>query len=300
MSKYTDFKSKVLGKAYDIDGYYGAQCWDGAMYWSQYLGYPTFHCTRTGYAQDIWTLRNSSGILNYYDEVTQLQPGDIVVFQKSSETPYSHIAIFDSDAGNGNKGNFLGQNQGGVNGAFNIVTLNCNYSFPTAFRPKCLSSSSNQSGTIGNTNHNQYYGNIQAKNDSGIYYQAHVQDYGWREPVHDGQIIGSSGESRRMEAMRIDLRRLNGALELDVDVHLQNIGWKTFENVQPGTIIGTVGESRRLEAVRIRCRKNTTGKKLKYQAHLQDIGWADVVGEGQQAGTTGQSRRMEALKIWIE
>lgn len=139
MATYEEFKSQVLGKAYDIDGYYGCQCWDGYAKYCNYLGIPICHCTSTGYVQDIWMLRKSNGILNYCTEVSVLKAGDIVVFKKyGSVTPLSHIAIFDSDAGGG-YGNFLGQNQGGKNGAFNLVRLPYAATYDTAFRPKNLS-----------------------------------------------------------------------------------------------------------------------------------------------------------------
>ena len=137
---YEQFKNEVLGKGFDIDGFFPNECWDGAMYYSRWLGYPVFNCTITGYAQDIWTLRNSSGILNYYDETELLEPGDIVVFKKHASTPLSHIAIFDHDAGGG-YGAFLGQNQGAPNKVFNIINLPYEATYQTAFRPKCFSSS---------------------------------------------------------------------------------------------------------------------------------------------------------------
>ena len=137
MKTYEQFKNNVLGKGFDIDNAFSYQCWDGAMYYSQWLGYPAFSCTVTGYAQDIWTQRNTSGILKYYDEVTDLQAGDIVVFKEHPSTPYSHIAIFDHDAGNG-YGAFLGQNQGAPDMSFNIVNLPYDATYPTAFRPKCF------------------------------------------------------------------------------------------------------------------------------------------------------------------
>ena len=109
---YQDFKNTHLGNGYDIDGWYGDQCWDGYAEYCKWLGVPYTNCTDTGYAKDLWTQRHSNGILNYFDEVEVMQPGDVAVFDISPSTPYSHVAIFDSDAGNG-YGNFLGQNQGG-------------------------------------------------------------------------------------------------------------------------------------------------------------------------------------------
>ena len=132
-------------------------CWDGAMYYSQWLGYPVFNCTVTGYAQDIWTQRNTSGILQYYDEVELLEAGDIVVFKEHPSTPYSHIAIFDHDLGNG-QGAFLGQNQGAPNMVFNIIPLPYDATYKTAFRPKCFSSAQNNQSTPSKPEDGRLYG----------------------------------------------------------------------------------------------------------------------------------------------
>ena len=145
-------------------------------------------------------------------------------------------------------------------------------------------------------------------NDVGIKYRAHCQTYGWLPSVRDGMVCGTTGESKRLEALKITPPE---SVELEVDVHIQTYGWKTYKGIKKGKssgtsssendpIMGTVGESKRLEAVRIRCVKNGTGKKLKYQAHVQGIGWQMVASEGQLAGTTGASKRMEAIKIWFE
>ena len=135
---YQEFKNMVLGKAYDVDGSYGAQCWDGYAYYMQYLGLKPAWCTSTGYAQDIYTNMDSNGMKEQTDLVYNLQPGDIVVFPVSSATPLSHVAIFDSDAGNG-YGNFLGQNQRSANAsgsAFSIDKLPYSATYHYAFRPK--------------------------------------------------------------------------------------------------------------------------------------------------------------------
>lgn len=138
---YQDFKNTHLGNGYDIDGWYGWQCYDLYAEYCNWLGVPYANCTDSGYAQDLWTQRHSNGILNYFDEVEVMQPGDVAIFDVTPSTPYSHVAIFDSDAGNG-YGNFLGQNQGSSktnpNGgsASNIIALPYSATFPTAFRPK--------------------------------------------------------------------------------------------------------------------------------------------------------------------
>lgn len=133
-----EFRNEVLGKRYDVDGYYGSQCWDGYAYYMQKLGYPFANCTTSGYVKDIWENRKTNGMLKHCMEVKSMQPGDICVFQAgNSYTPLSHIAIFMKDNGNGT-GVFLGQNQGGKNGAFNEITLPYTYTYDTAFRPNCF------------------------------------------------------------------------------------------------------------------------------------------------------------------
>lgn len=141
-----------------------------------------------------------------------------------------------------------------------------------------------------------------------ILYRAHAQSYGWMPAVKDGEIAGTVGEAKRLEAIKITPP---DGVELEVDAHMQGIGWKTYKGIRKGQssgtgssdndpIIGTVGEARRLEAVRIRCAKNPTGRKLKYQVHVQTYGWMRVCDEGEVAGTTGIAKRLEAIKIWLE
>lgn len=139
MSKsYQEFKQRVYGRVIDKDFAYGAQCWDEYADYCEYLGYPYANCTTSGYVKDIWNNRKSNGMLNNFIEVTVMQPGDVAVFKEvAGVTPYSHIAIFDHDAGGG-YGWFLGQNQGGKNGAGNLCKLPYSAIFDTAFRPKCF------------------------------------------------------------------------------------------------------------------------------------------------------------------
>lgn len=136
-----EFYQLVVGNAYDLDGFYGAQCWDGAMKYSQWLGKPIYHCGLTGYVKDIWNQRKSSGILNHYDEVKTpfFKDGDIIVWGNCAACPDSHIAIFRRDNGNGT---FiaLGQNQGGSpypsgGSAFNQRTFSYD-GILGGFRPK--------------------------------------------------------------------------------------------------------------------------------------------------------------------
>ena len=132
-----------------------------------------------------------------------------------------------------------------------------------------------------------------------IEYKAHVQKTGWQDWKHDGAWSGTQGEARRLEALVINPPE---GVVLDVDVHLQKVGWRSYTGIRHGNdrILGTVGESRRMEAIRIRCVENNTGKKLMYQVHCQTYGTLPPCSEGETAGTTGKSKRMEAIRICME
>lgn len=138
-----------------------------------------------------------------------------------------------------------------------------------------------------------------ALNNAGIKYTAHCQTIGWCAERRDGQVAGTVGFSKRLEALKIDASAFPN-LEMDVKVHIQRDGWKTFKNIKPDTVIGTVGESKRIEAIEIDAIGVPAGKKLKYQVHVQGVGWTGWVEAGYTTGTVGLSKRIEAIQIVIE
>lgn len=160
MASYNDFYNTHLGRAYDVDGYYGAQCWDGYAEYCRYLGVPWSNCTATGYVRDLWEQRHANGILNYFTEVSLMKPGDVAIFKVCGVTPSSHVAIFHSDAGGG-YGWFFGQNQGGANGAFNLCKLPYSATYDTAFRPKAWSGTNTQDAS-------KAYKESQLINETGV------------------------------------------------------------------------------------------------------------------------------------
>lgn len=121
--KYKDFKLKWMNKGVDIDLSYGFQCWDSFAQWCKENNIPIIDTTPieeggSGYVKDLWERRHSNGMLNVFNEVSKnnLNEGDVIVFKEVQDwTPVSHIALFDSDAGNGFCW-FFGQNQGGIPG----------------------------------------------------------------------------------------------------------------------------------------------------------------------------------------
>ncbi len=127
-----------------------------------------------------------------------------------------------------------------------------------------------------------------------IIYQSHVQDIGWQEWVSNGDISGTSGQSKRLEAISIVLANMSGGIEYRT--HVQNIGWMDW--TANGALSGTEGQSLRLEAIEI----YLTGAAadlydVYYRVHAQQFGWMDWAKNGQSAGTAGYAYRLEAIQI---
>lgn len=132
-----------------------------------------------------------------------------------------------------------------------------------------------------------------------VEYTSHIQDYGWNNTYSiDGEISGTEGKSKRLEAIKINLDTFNADLSNDAkisyQVHVQDYGWMDWK--QDGEAAGTSGESKRIEAIKINL-ENIENYSIQYRVHIQDIGWTDWISDGQLAGTTGQSLRIEAIKI---
>lgn len=160
-------------------------------------------------------------------------------------------------------------------------------------------------GIIGESANPQQAGN--PMNNNGFYYRAHVADYGWLDAVHDGQVAGTTGKGKQLEAIK--MRPIVG-LELTVKAHIQDIGWKSYK-VKPGNgsgtassdidpIIGTVGKGKRIEALEVVVDKNTTGKKLRYQVHVAEHGWTGWIDAGYAAGSVGLGLAIEAVQFVLE
>lgn len=136
---YKDFYNLVIGKAFDFDNfpsYQKYQCWDGYVKFCIENNVKYDSCTVSGYVKDIYNQCDSNNLSVYFDKTYTLQPGDLVFFKETPNwTPYSHVAIFDHDNGDG-YGWFLGQNQGGANGAFNLAKLPYSATYYWAFRIK--------------------------------------------------------------------------------------------------------------------------------------------------------------------
>jgi len=140
----------------------------------------------------------------------------------------------------------------------------------------------------------------------------------------DGEIGGTTGVSRRLEGITVQLTDANGKKidssygGVEYRTHVQNIGWVGWatlkskdldksksESYNPkwtfrrdGETSGTEAASRRLEAITIRLYgKVAEDYDIYYRVHAQTFGWLDWAKNGEASGTSGLSRRLEGIQI---
>ena len=133
------------------------------------------------------------------------------------------------------------------------------------------------------------------KKEPSICYTTHIQDIGWQNQVKEGEMAGTEGQAKRLEAIKITLKDLSG-VKIKYQTHIQDIGWQDWK--YDGTLAGTEGQSKRLEAIKIELEESDK-YSIMYRVHIQDIGWQDWRYDGEKAGTEGQSKRLEAIQIKI-
>lgn len=141
------------------------------------------------------------------------------------------------------------------------------------------------------------YAGWKDKKDPDVSVSAHVQNIGWMNPVQNGGIIGTTGRSLRMEAIKIhELGPIY--LGITASAHVQDIGWMDWTS--EGGIIGTEGQAKRIEAIKIKL-SNLAAEKydIYYRVHAQNIGWMNWAKNGEPAGTAGYSYRLESIQIQL-
>ena len=128
--------------------------------------------------------------------------------------------------------------------------------------------------------------------------QAHVQDYGWLEPVGENVWCGTTHQSKRLEALKIDLRKAGIEIE-EIAVHIAFDGWKYYKNPKFDEVIGTTGESKAIECIRIKCVDKDGNPLLKYRVHQSMFGDSSyTLSDGiSTLGSVGQSLPLEAIEF---
>ena len=130
-----------------------------------------------------------------------------------------------------------------------------------------------------------------------VVYQTHIEDIGWQSSKNNGQTAGTTMQSKRLEAIKINLQdNASYSGSIQYRSHIQDIGWQDWKN--SGELSGTTMQSKRLEAIQIRLTGDLAEDySIYYRVHSQEFGWLDWAKDGEYAGTSGYSYRLEAIEI---
>lgn len=143
---------------------------------------------------------------------------------------------------------------------------------------------------------------LSRENIAIIEYQVHVSDIGWQSTKSTGEIAGTTGKNKSIEAIAMSLKKganvqtYSGGISYKL--HVSDIGWQDW--CKDGNIAGTVGQGRRAEAIQIKL----TGEMEKYcdiyyRAHVSNFGWLGWAKNGESAGSSGYAYNLEAVQIKV-
>lgn len=134
--------------------------------------------------------------------------------------------------------------------------------------------------------------------NSPISYSSHVQGLGWLSSVSNNYISGTIGESKRVEALKMNIsNKVSGNIEYQS--HIQSIGWETNWK-KNGEISGTTGQAKQIEALKIRLTGEVANQyDIYYRVHTRRFGWMNWAKNGEAAGTEGFSYRIEAYQVQL-
>ena len=131
-----------------------------------------------------------------------------------------------------------------------------------------------------------------------------MQDLGWRSYVSSGKTSGTTGKSKRVEAIKVKLTGsdsngdLLGSDAIQVEAHVSGIGWQGA--VGNDVAAGTTGQSRAVEAIKISLSSELASRyNIFYRVHSSQFGWLGWASNGDPAGSAGYSRQVEALQILL-
>lgn len=127
-----------------------------------------------------------------------------------------------------------------------------------------------------------------------IRYQAHLADIGWQPEVENGQVAGTIGEHRAMEAIRITA--IDEGLNIHGFAYVRTIGESTGNVL--GEDIGSTGLGLQTEYYKIGLIGELAEEyDIWYRCHVEDFGWLQWSKNGQVNGTKGGNKQVEAIQI---
>lgn len=128
-------------------------------------------------------------------------------------------------------------------------------------------------------------------------YQTHVETIGWQNVLSEGNLAGTTGQNKQVEAIKLFLDSTQFG-NISYKAHVQDFGWQNA--VSGGQLSGTTGLAKQMEAIQIKLTGQlATIFSVKYRVHVQDIGWQNWVFDDEIAGTIGKAKQIEAIEIFL-
>ena len=129
--------------------------------------------------------------------------------------------------------------------------------------------------------------------------QGNVSGKGWLPEVSGRCIVGTTGQSRQMEAVKLWIASSNFSGSIEYNVYVAGSGWQDAW-IKENEIAGVMDSGKRIEAIKIRLTGDLANKfDIYYRAHTAGWGWLGWAKNGADAGTAKVSLRMEAFEIAI-
>ena len=128
-------------------------------------------------------------------------------------------------------------------------------------------------------------------------YRAYLHGGLWQEERSNGEMAGTTGQNRAMEALQVKIDNQTEATGgIEYSAHVQNIGWQ--DAVKDGETAGIEGKNLPIEAIKM----NLTGElkdqyDIYYRVHATNVGWLGWAKNGENAGTAGYAYSVQAIEI---
>ena len=137
------------------------------------------------------------------------------------------------------------------------------------------------------------------KKDANVTYSGHIRKIGDQELVAEGEISGTTGQSLRMEALKINL---NTEIEGNVlyKTYVDGIGWEE-DYKRNGELSGTTGQSKGIQLLRIKLEGAIAEKyDIYYRIHTETYGWLGWAKNDEITGADCYDIQAVQIKMYLK
>jgi len=130
-----------------------------------------------------------------------------------------------------------------------------------------------------------------------VNYLSYVRESGWTSAVTNGGTAGTTGQSKKMEAVKMSVADIDN-LGIQYSTHVSNVGWTSFVNGDE--VSGQVDAGKQVEAIKIKLTGyNSKHFNVWYRVYSASYGWLGWTSNGNIAGTTAIGYAAEAIQVVI-